>query len=199
MAQREQQQAFYEERQDFLQNLLDELGQRRTQLTQLNADQAQLTDLLEELRDIFHDIPATLDQQAPAFATLQGKLRWPLVGRMTEQPGREKRGGLHRNGAVLNAATSTEVKAIAHGRVAFADWLRGFGLLIIVDHGNNFMSLYGFNEALYRDTGDWVTPGESIAAVGNSGGRQDSGLYFELRKGSEAIDPRRWLTDSAHR
>jgi len=199
LAQQDQQRAFYQERQRFLENLINELGQRLDELSQLNADQSQLAELLEQLRDIFHDIPDALDLEAPAFPTLRGKLRWPIAGRLIESPGREKSGGLHRNGAVLQANAGTDVKAIAHGRVAFADWLRGFGLLIIIDHGNDYLSLYGFNEALYRDTGDWVTPGESIAAVGNSGGRSNDGLYFELRRGAEAIDPRRWLTDSAQR
>ncbi len=194
----QQQRQLHSNRQQLLGSVIEQLGERRDQLSQLSADQVQLSQLLERLKDIFHDIPATLDEQAPAFGTLRGKLRWPLQGRLREQPGRDKPGGLHRYGAVLTAQAGSPVKAIAHGRVAFSDWLRGFGLLIIVDHGDNYLSLYGFNEALYRDVGDWVTPGESIAAVGNSGGRPESGLYLELRRDGKAIDLRRWLTDAAH-
>ncbi len=192
----QQQQRALTQRRQLLSGLIDRLDERRGHLTTLNADQAQLTELLEQLRDIFADIPETLDQQAPAFASLRGTLRWPTVGELSEPPGRDKPGGLARNGAVIKATAGSDVIALAHGRVAFADWLRGFGLLLIIDHGEGYMSLYGFNDALYNDVGDWVSPGDTIAAVGNSGGRLDSGLYFELRVNGKPVDPRRWLTSN---
>ena len=85
-----------------------------------------------------------------------------------------------------------EVHAVSHGRVAFSDWLRGYGLLMIIDHGDGYMSLYGHNNSLYREVGDWVEKGDSIAAVGNSGGIDRSALYFEIRKNGKPTDPVRW-------
>jgi septal ring factor EnvC (AmiA/AmiB activator) len=84
------------------------------------------------------------------------------------------------------------VRAISHGRIAFSDWLRGFGLLTIIDHGNGYMSLYGGNQSLYKEVGDWVESGEVIASVGNSGGRKDSALYFEIRHDGKPVNPLKW-------
>jgi septal ring factor EnvC (AmiA/AmiB activator) len=85
------------------------------------------------------------------------------------------------------------VRSIYHGRVVYSDWLPGLGLLLIVDHGEGFMSLYGYNEALLKESGDWVAPGEVIAQVGDSGGQSETALYFEIRQDGEPTDPRRWL------
>jgi septal ring factor EnvC (AmiA/AmiB activator) len=95
-------------------------------------------------------------------------------------------------GWLIGVEPGTEVGAIAYGRVAFADWLRGYGLLIIIDHGQGFMSLYGHNESLLHGVGAWVQPGETISVVGANPG-SEQGLYFELRKGGKAIDPAGWL------
>ena len=94
---------------------------------------------------------------------------------------------------LLAAATGTAVHAVYHGRVAFADWLPGLGLLIIVDHGGGYMSLYGHNEALLKESGEWVSPGDDIAQVGDSGGQAEPGLYFEIRHDGEPLDPRQWV------
>ena len=93
---------------------------------------------------------------------------------------------------MIRANSGTEVRSISHGRVAFADWLRGFGLLLIVDHGDGYMSLFGHNESLYKEVGDWVEGGEVVATVGDSGGLDRAGLYFELRHDGQPINPRRW-------
>ena len=93
---------------------------------------------------------------------------------------------------MIGAHQGSQVRAISHGRVAFADWLRGFGLLIIIDHGDGYMSLYGHNQSLNMETGDWVEAGEVIATAGNSGGRQKSGLYFEIRHNGKPVNPMRW-------
>ena len=93
---------------------------------------------------------------------------------------------------MLEAAAGAEVRNIAYGRVAFSDWLRGYGLLMIIDHGQGFMSLYGYNESLLWDVGDWVEPGSVIATVGSNPGAEQ-GLYFELRKGGKAVDPAAWI------
>ena len=103
-------------------------------------------------------------------------------------------GKLKWNGVVLAAPRGREVRAVYHGRVAFADWLAGMGLLVIVDHGEGYMTLYGYNETTLKNTGDWVAPGDVIATVGDSGGQSQSGLYFELRRGTKPENPRRWVT-----
>ena len=81
-----------------------------------------------------------------------------------------------------------------HGRIAFADWLAGLGLLVIVDHGDGYMTLYGYNETILKNAGDWVAPGDVIATVGDSGGQQRAGLYFEIRQGTRPVNPRQWVT-----
>ena len=98
------------------------------------------------------------------------------------------------NGVVLAAPRGREVRSVYHGRVAFADWLAGMGLLVIVDHGDGYMTLYGYNETILKDTGDWVAPGDVIATVGDSGGQPQASLYFELRRGTRPENPRSWVT-----
>ena len=98
------------------------------------------------------------------------------------------------NGVVLGAPRGREVRSVYHGRVAFADWLAGLGLLVIVDHGEGYMTLYGYNESILKNAGDWVAPGDVIATVGDSGGQNQASLYFELRKGTKPLDPRQWVT-----
>ena len=95
-------------------------------------------------------------------------------------------------GVVIDAQPGRPVRAIAYGRVVFADWLRGFGLLLIIDHGDGYMSLYGHNQALYKEAGDWVAPGEVVATVGDSGGEVRPGLYFEIRHDGRPVNPARW-------
>ena len=96
-------------------------------------------------------------------------------------------------GLLLRAANGQPVKSVAAGRVVFADWLRGFGNLLIIDHGKGYMSLYGNNETLYKQVGDILRGGDTVAAVGNSGGNEDSGVYFELRHRGEPLDPIKWI------
>jgi len=95
---------------------------------------------------------------------------------------------------VLAASRGEEVRSVYHGRVEFADWLAGMGLLVIVNHGEGYMTLYGYNETTLKNTGDWVAPGDVIATVGDSGGQAQPGLYFEIRKGTQPINPRQWIT-----
>lgn len=102
-------------------------------------------------------------------------------------------GGVSWKGLFIRAAEGAAVKAIAAGEVVFSEWLRGFGNLIIVDHGEGYMSLYSNNESLYKQVGDPVQPGDAIAAVGNSGGQSDTGLYFEMRHQSRPINPMHWV------
>ena len=105
---------------------------------------------------------------------------------------RRKSGNLSWQGVLIGAPQGEAVHAISHGRIAFADWLRGFGLLLIIDHGDGFMSLYGRNQSLFKEVGDWVNAGELIAIVGESGGDDEGGLYFEIRHNGAPRNPGKW-------
>ena len=128
-----------------------------------------------------------------SFSQLQGLLRLPVRGNVTNRFGSARRDtGVTWKGIFIRASEGDEVKAVAKGRVVFADWMRGFGNLIIVDHGHGYMSLYGNNESLFKNTGQRVNAGDAIASVGNSGGSQESGVYYELRRNSMPFDPLSW-------
>jgi murein hydrolase activator len=128
------------------------------------------------------------------FARLQGRLRWPVKGELYGRFGtpRAEAGGNWR-GVFIRAAAGSEVRAVADGTVAYADWLRGFGNLLIIDHGNAYMSIYANNDSLFKTPGQRVKAGEAIASIGASGGQEESGLYFELRHQGQAIDPAKWM------
>lgn len=147
------------------------------------------------------DKPALRNEALPegagggAFAALRGKLHLPLRGEIAGRFGspRAESGALWK-GLFIRATEGTEVHAVAAGKVVFADWLRGFGNLLIVDHGGGYLSIYGNNQSLFRDAGQNVKSGETIAAAGNSGGQGESGLYFELRHQGQAFDPLKWAS-----
>lgn len=136
-------------------------------------------------------VPFRSDQP---FSRLKGSLRLPVAGELVNRFGAPREnGGVSWRGLFIRAAQGAPVKAIAAGQVVFAEWLRGFGNLIIVDHGESYMSLYSNNESLYKQVGDRVQPGDTLAAVGNSGGQPDTGLYFEMRHQSRPINPLEWV------
>jgi septal ring factor EnvC (AmiA/AmiB activator) len=168
------------------------LKDQGARIAALGKDEAALADLLEKLRDVFADIPKQLAGAEP-FASMRGRLAWPVQGKVVAAFGAADDSGRRSSGVLISAATGTAVRAVSHGRVAFADWLRGYGLMIIVDHGDGYMSLYGGNETLLKDVGDWVDAGTTIASSGASGGQKSSGVYFELRVKGQAVDPRGWL------
>ncbi len=127
------------------------------------------------------------------FASLRGKLHLPVRGEVTNRFGASREDtGVSWKGLFIKSAEGSDVKSVADGRVVFADWMRGFGNLIIVDHGNGYMSLYGNNQAVLKHVGDEVDAGDTIASVGNSGGNESNGLYYELRKNSAPFDPLNW-------
>ncbi len=132
-------------------------------------------------------------QDGSAFASLKGKLRMPVKGELLASFGARRADGPSWKGLFIKAAEGAEVKAVAAGEVIFADWMRGFGNLLIVDHGGQYMSIYGNNQALLRRPGDKIKSGDAIATVGNSGGNEQSGLYFELRFQGRALDPAGWI------
>jgi murein hydrolase activator len=173
------------------------LRDQHSRLAALGKDEKALVDLIAKLRDIFADIPQQLAGAEP-FAQLRGRLPWPVPGRIASDFGAHEEGGEHASlGIVIAAGGGSDVRAVSHGRVVFADWLRGYGLLLIVDHGDGYLSLYGYNETLLKDVGDWVDAGEAVATSGDSGGRRTPGLYFELRFQGKAIDPKGWLKPSS--
>lgn len=127
------------------------------------------------------------------FASLKGQLRAPVTGKVAARFGSKRGDGPSWKGVFIRTAEGAEIKSVAGGRVVFADWLRGFGNLIIVDHGSQYMSIYGNNQSLLKRAGDVVKGGDAIAAAGNSGGNEESGLYFELRHRGKEFDPAAWV------
>jgi len=162
-------------------------------------DEKRLERLLKTLKQalpVFPDKTETLT----SFARQKGYLQWPVKGRLRVKYGSSRKlGKLRWQGVVINAREGSEVSAISHGQVVFSDWLQGYGLLVIIDHGDNFMSLYGFNQSLYKGPGDWVEAGDIIATVGESGGQTKSGLYFEIRKNGKPTNPSRWCSNKKNK
>lgn len=166
---------------------------RNTELKQLQADERALAELVQSLLDVFADIPAQLANRKP-FGELRGALPWPSEGRVLASYGQDRIDGrMHWNGMMIAGKPGAPVHAVSHGRVAYADWLPHYGLMLIIEHGDGYLSLYGHNQALYKEVGDWVEAGETVAAIGDSGGQQQAALYFEIRHGKRVEDPRRWL------
>jgi septal ring factor EnvC (AmiA/AmiB activator) len=180
------------EQRRFLLAALDQrIDDEESQLRELERNRQDLETLLERLRDVLADIPADLGKHL-GVARQKGRIPMPVNGPVRHAFGQKRAGGLHWQGWLIAAEAGSEVSTIAYGRVAFADWLRGYGLLIIIDHGEGFLSLYGHNESLLHEAGDWVEPGEIISVIGVRSGN-NQGLYFELRKNGKSVDPAAWL------
>jgi septal ring factor EnvC (AmiA/AmiB activator) len=161
-------------------------------LEKLKADQKRLENLLVELETAIANIP--LPNDAVPFHEQKTKLPWPSHGKVIGRFGsRIAQGKLKRNGILIATKEDQAVKSIHYGRVIFSNWIRGFGLLIIIDHGNNYMSLYGGNKSLTKETGEWVRAGEIIAYSTQSITKNESGLYFEIRKNGKPQNPNYWL------
>lgn len=174
-----------------LAQLSRQISSEESRLAELQQNQRDLEALLERLSDVLADIPPDLGSRS-GVAARKGRIAMPVRGPVRHAYGQPRVGGMKWQGWLIGAERGSEVTAVAYGRVAFADWLRGYGLLLIIDHGQGFLSLYGHNESLLQDVGSWVEPGQVISVVGeNPGGGQ--GLYFELRKNGKAVDPAAWL------
>ena len=164
------------------------MGDKTSERKRLEADRSRLEQLFAELSRRATELDGS------AFVARKGRLPWPLRGRVTNAFGQSRADGrLTWHGTLIAADEGTEVKAVFRGRVVFANWLRGFGLLTIVDHGGGYMTLYGHADVLLKTVGDWTEGGEVIARAGKSGGQQISGLYFEVRQKGAARDPIAWL------
>ncbi|HEX2138314.1 MAG TPA: peptidoglycan DD-metalloendopeptidase family protein [Woeseiaceae bacterium] len=184
--------AAQERRQELLASLKARLAEDGAEIERLAAQEADLSRLIAELTAILSDYPITSDQP---FQDLKGRLTWPVAGQLLHEFGQPRANGrLQWNGVVLAAPRGREVRSVYHGRVIFADWLDGLGLLVIVDHGGGYLTLYGHNETTLKSTGDWVAPGDAIATVGASGGQPRASLYFEIRRNAKPVNPRDWFT-----
>jgi septal ring factor EnvC (AmiA/AmiB activator) len=179
------------QRQAVVAALTRDLQDQGRQLDRLENDERELKALIEGLEEALADIPVE-PVERERFAGLRGRLPWPARGRIVNRFGTPKLGSLRWDGVMISAPEGREVKAVHHGRVAFADWLRGFGLLLIVDHGSGYMTLYGHNQSLFKEVGDWVDTNEPIALVGSSGGREQSGVYFGIRREGRPVNPVNW-------
>jgi septal ring factor EnvC (AmiA/AmiB activator) len=209
------------QRNELLEQLSNDFSSNEQQLSRLQESEAKLKNLIDTLQDHEENSFASVTGQAqdaletkdhatessvqssvtsePSteesfrervdFSTLRGKLPWPVKGKPVT--GNTQIESL-RDGVLINAGEGTEIHAVTTGKVVFSEWLRGYGLLMIIDHGNGYMTLYAFNQSLYKRAGDWVRAGDVIASVGQSGGRSRSALYFGIRKNGKPVDPLEW-------
>jgi len=173
-----------------LASLEAESHSRAQSLERLRSQQAGLERLLRELRRATEKFPV---EGNDAFAHLRGKLAWPVSGRIVARFGESRAGGLKWDGLLVATERGAPVRAVYQGRVIYADWLPGLGLLTIVDHGDGYMSLYGHNERLHKAVGEHVAAGDTIASAGDSGGSNRPELYFEIRRSGKPVDPRPWF------
>jgi septal ring factor EnvC (AmiA/AmiB activator) len=170
-----------------LASLGKELLTSQQNLAKLKADEANLAAALKKLTAI---IRAEID--LTGLSKLKRKLAWPVKGRLLRSFGSRKQGYLKWKGVLLGAPIGRQVQTIHNGTVLFSDWLKGYGLLTVIDHGNGYMSLYAHNQTLLKSVGDRVETGEPIALVGQSGGQDRAGLYFEIRHQGKAVNPKLW-------
>lgn len=211
-----------EQRKQMLEKISAKITEQRREIGNLQRDEKRLSQLIDRLAKILAARPVPRKEPRPAseprpaagkagtpelnnestpealpagnFAQLKGSLRLPVRGTVTNRFGAARQEGSNWKGLFIRAGTGSEIKAIAAGRVVFADWMRGFGNLMIVDHGSSYLSIYGNNDALLKQVGDSLRGGEVIASAGNSGGNPESGLYFELRHQGQPIDPLKWVS-----
>ena len=183
------------ERESLIKRLDVELATRTEERERLTRDRERLESLIAELARASRRVPSGVDA-----TNQEGGLAWPVQGRLVRRFGEPRAGGrLRWQGVTFEAPAGSEVRAVAPGVVVFADWLRGFGMLAIVNHGDGWMSLYGSVDAIYKHRGDRVESDEVIATVGQSGGEMNVGLYFEMRFNEEPKDPLAWLRSDSRK
>lgn len=176
------------ERAALLKRLTGKIRDKDKALSSLKQDEADLKRLIAKLQRAMAELA---EQHKVRFRQRKGRMHWPVKGRISARFNSPRSGGMRRDGVFIRAAEGSEVKAVHQGRVAFADWLRGYGLLMIIDHGRGYMSLYGHNQTLFKGVGDRIRPGESIAQSG-AGSQNISGIYFGIRHQGKPLDPARW-------
>lgn len=183
--------AAQEKRQLAVNQLNDSIRDKGTQLKRMEADQAKLQELLDAIQEAVVNLQ--VPENVQPFKAARGKMPWPVPGRASARFGNSRNQGKMRwQGVTIPADAGTPVKAIHHGRVVYADWLRGMGLLLIIDHGEGYMSLYAHNQSLLREVGEWVTAETPISTVGDSGGQSRPALYFEVREKGKPVNPSKW-------
>lgn len=179
------------QRAQIVSRLSREVANKTVSLNRMLEDEKQLQRLLKTISEVMPEI--THQARRRPFQQLRGQLSWPVRGRVQRLFGKRRHQSRAQwNGVMIKASSGRKVHTVSHGRVAYADWLRGYGLLVIIDHGQGYMSLYGHNQVLFKETGDWVDSGEVIATVGDSGGQASSGLYFEIRHKGKPANPSIW-------
>lgn len=181
-----------QQREQVIADLQRQLAERSGERETLLQDRADLQALIDEINRIIVDIPAP--EELMPFSASRGQMPWPVSGPLLSRYGERYGGGnLQRQGLIIGAAADTPVRAIHPGRVVFADWLRGSGNLLVIDHGEGYVSLYAHNQRLVKQNGDWVNRGEAIAVSGQDAGTGAPGLYFEIRRQRQPLNPTEWL------
>jgi len=190
-AQLTQLEAQRQQRQQVLASLQRESKSRTQMLARLRSQQTELEKLLRELNRSLKSTPPP--DVATAFGRLRGRLEWPVAGKLVAEYGDQRAAGVRWEGVVVATERAAAVRAVSAGRVVYADWLPGLGLLTIIDHGEGYLSLYGYNDELRKSAGEMVSAGEVIAVAGDTGGRTRPELYFEIRRAGKPVDPRPWF------
>lgn len=174
--------------------LESKLRSRGQELSQLQADERELRKLIESLQDALADVPPDFPSDNRPFAEQRGELPWPVRGKLLARFGQSKADGkLKWNGVWIAADEKAPVRAVSAGRVAYVGWMHRYGLILVIEHGKGYFTLYGHNASVDKAAGETVRAGETIAQVGATGGQERPGLYFEIRKGSDPVDPQTWL------
>ncbi len=187
-----------------LAQMSEQIAQQQQDVNKLKRDEKRLSALTREInafvtypnasRSLYNNKLPDASMEGRLFTSLKGRLNLPVRGELVSHFGSPRSGkDIIWKGLFIRSPSGNAVKAIAGGQVVFADWLRGFGNLIIIDHGDSYMSLYGNNETIYKQVGEVIRSGDTIATVGNSGGNLNSGLYFELRYKGKPFDPLSWM------
>ncbi len=177
-------------RQKLVTQLKKEISTKSNALTELEINAQELQQLVDSVVETVEELVFTKELNGLKY--YKGKMNWPLKGKHIQKYGSRKQ-GQRSSGILIASKEGSEVLSVSHGRIVYSDWLRGFGLLLIVDHGKGYMSLYGYNQALYREVGDYIESGDVIAISGQSGGQKQPALYFELRHKGKPINPNRWF------
>lgn len=183
------------ERAGALAALILEVASGNQELAHLKREEQAVESLVADLARVLEDFPVDATQ---SFDRMRGKLPWPVTGRVTAHYREEharSTPGIRWNGEMMEASRGAKVRAAYFGRVVYADWLQGLGLLLIIGHRGGYMTLYGHAEVLYKSVGDWVAPGDVIAALNDASGAAPQ-LYFEIREGRKTVDPKVWLKAS---
>ncbi len=183
---------YRENRLDFIYDIKKHIEKQGVELLLLKENERELGKLLDDLKVRQSKKINTVDKKF-TFDSKKGKLIWPIKGKLLKKFGEQKKTtSLKWQGVLIGAKAGSDVNAISEGKIVFADWFRNFGLLVIIEHENGYLSLYGHNQKLFKSTGNFVKTGEKIAAVGDSGGQNNAALYFEIRKGKKTLNPSHW-------